>query len=213
MTDKISLFNNALVELGHEVLSDTGEAVESGRRLNQVYSQVVTECLKAGSWNFATETIKAEADTGVTPEFGYTEVFAKPSDWLKTVGISGDEYFNFPLLQYYDDDTFWSADFSPIYVRYVSNDTGLGLDLARWPADFTRFVELALAERVCMKLTQSESREEKIGEKLKKAKRTALNNDALDEPNPKFPPPGRWTVARGGRLGRGDRGSRGSLTG
>jgi hypothetical protein len=212
-TTKIRLFNNALVELGNERLEDTGENVKAGRELNAVYDQVVQECLCAGSWNFAMETVKADADTGVTPTFGYTEVFAKPSDWLRTVGVSGDERFTFPLLDYYDDSTFWSADQSPIYIRYVSNDTGLGLDLTRWPTTFARFVELELADRVSIALTQNESLRERVGKLRDKARKRALSFDSMNEVNPKFPPPGTWTQSRGGRLTRGDRGSRGSLTG
>lgn len=212
MATKLGLFNNALFELGNYSLSDTGEAIEAGRALVQVYDQVRDECLSSGSWNFATETIKADADTGVTPEFGYPEVFAKPSDWLRTVAVSADENFAFPLLQYYDDDSFWSAPSTPIYVRYVSDDTGLGLDLNRWTPLFARYVELALAERICMKLTQSETSKERLAKAVKNAKRTALNQDAMDEANPKFPPPGNWTRSRSGGNG-GDRGSRGSLIG
>ena len=211
-TTRLKLWNGALVALGHRRLSDTGEAVESGRELTAVHDQVVAECISAGSWNFAMETIKADADTGVTPEFGYPKVFAKPSDWVRTIGVSDDEYFSRPLLHYYDDSNFWSADNTPIYVRYVSNDTGLGLDLSRWPAKFTRFAELEFADRVCMKITQNASLKETIGKERDKARKAALNQDSLNEPNPKFPPPSSWTLARGGSRG-GDRGGRGSLTG
>jgi hypothetical protein len=211
-TTKLRLFCGALTELGHRRVADTGEGVEQARELVAVYDQVVLECLSMGSWNFAMETIKAEADTGVTPEFGFTEVFAKPTDWLRTVGVSADEYFSFPLLHYYDDVNFWSADQSPIYIRYVSNDTGLGLELDRWPEKFSRYVELELAARVCYRLTQNSSLREEIKKERDKARRVALNHDAMDEQSPKFPPPGGWTMARGGRSGR-DRGSRGSLIG
>ena len=213
MADKIGLFNAALVELGHGRLNDTGEAVTAGRELNAIYSRVLADCVAAGSWNFAMETIKADADTGVTPNFGFTEVFAKPTDWVRTISVSSDPYLNYPLLQYYDDANFWSADVTPIYIRYVSNDTGLGLDLTRWPAGFTRFVELELAARVCKKLTQSDSLKKEIETARDKARRRALNVDAMNEPQPKFAPPGSWTSARGGNTGRGDRGNRGSLTG
>ena len=212
MATKLGVWNRSLVALGHRRLSDTGEAVEAGRELTAVYDQVVAECVSAGSWNFAMETIEAAADTGVTPEFGYTEVFAKPTDWVRTIGVSQDEYFSYPLLQYYDDDDFWSADSTPIYVRYVSNDTGLGLDLTRWPAAFTRFVELELAARVALKLTQSASLEESLEKKRDKARRTALNQDAMNEVQPRFPPPGSWTISRGGRSSR-QRGSRSNLIG
>lgn len=213
MATKLTVMNGALTAIGSARVSDTGEAVESARELTVAYDQVVAECLSVGSWNFATETIKAVADTGVTPAFGYTEVFAKPADWVRTVAISGDEYFALPLLSYYDDDDFWSADYSPIYARYVSDDTGLGLDLARWTPLFSRYVELELAARVCMRLTQNGALTEKIEKDRDKARKRALSQDAMDERNPKFPPPGSWTQARGGRIGRGDRGSRSSFTG
>ena len=212
MATKLGVWNLALVDLGHRRLSDTGEAVEAGRELTSVYDQVVAECLAAASWNFAMETIKAVSDTGVTPNFGYPEVFAKPSDWVRTYAVSQDENFALPLLYYYDDANFWSADSSPIYVRYVSNDTGLGRDLTRWPAAFTRYVELELAARLSPRLTASESLRDRIAKERDKARKSAKNQDAMNEPNPKFPPPSSWTAARSGGTGR-ERGSRGSLTG
>jgi hypothetical protein len=214
MATKLALFNNALVELGHTPVADTGETVTSARTLVRVYDGVVAECLANGSWNFAMETIKATADTGVEPGFGFSEVFAKPSDWLRTMAVSQDEYFTFPELNYLDDSNFWSADFSPIYIRYVSNDTGLGLDLARWPQLFTRYVELELAARSCYKLTQSRELLVDIKKDRDKARLKAKNVDAMDEVNPKFPPPSGWTTARQGRSGSTrDRGSRSKLTG
>ena len=210
MATKAGIFNGALLELGNRALVDTGEPVEAGRDLNRHYSRVVNDCLAVGSWNFAIETIKAVADTGVTPNFGFTEVFAKPSDWVRTFGVSQDERLSIPLLQYYDDANFWSADISPIYVRYVSNDTGLGFELTRWPAAFTRYVEMELALRVAPKVARSEA--ERVERLRDKAKRNALGQDAMNENQPKFPPMGSWNSARGGGRG-GDRGNRGSLTG
>jgi hypothetical protein len=213
LATKLGLYNAALNEIGDRPLEDTGEPVEAGRVLTANYSRVVADCLSAGSWNFATETIEAAADTGVTPEFGYAKVFAKPSDWMRTVAISSDENFSMPLLRYYDDATFWSADHSPIYVRYVSNDTGMGLDLTRWTPAFTRYVELELAHRSVKRINQSESLKQEIGRARDKARRTALNQDSMNEPNPKFPPPSGWTMARGGRQSSRERGNRNSLIG
>jgi hypothetical protein len=212
VTTKLGLINAALLEIGHTTIADTGEAVESGRIANLVYDQVVVECLSAGSWNFAMETIKADADTGVVPNFGFTEVFAKPSDFLRTIGMSADEYFAHPMLDYYDDQNFWSADSTPIYIRYVSDDTGLGLDLTRWPPAFTRYVELEIASRICPRLTESEAKLERIAKDRTAARKRALNYDAMDEPQPKFAPMGSWNRSRSGRLSHGDRGSRSSLT-
>ena len=213
MATRLGLVNAVLVELGSRRVVDTGESNEAVEDILAIYDQTVEECLAAGSWNFAMETVKAEADTGVTPEFGFTEVFAKPSDWVRTMGVSLDERFDVPLLQYYDDATYWSADSTPIYVRYVSDDTGMGLGLTRWPAAFTRYVELELAFRACMIVTQNAGFKEQIEKGRDKAKKIALNHDAMNEAQPKFLPPNSWTLARAGRIGGRDRGSRGSLTG
>ena len=214
MATKLALFNNALIELGHKPVSDTGETVTAARTLGRVFDGVVEECLANASWNFAMETIKATSDTGVNPGFGYSEVFAKPSDWLRTMAVSQDEYFTFPEINYFDDSNFWSADYSPLYIRYVSNDTGLGLDLTRWPQLFTRYVELELALRTCYKLTQSRELAKDIKIDRNKARLNAKNVDAMDEANPKFAPPSSWTTARQGRSGSTrDRGSRSKLTG
>lgn len=212
-TTKLGLFNGALKEIGQPKVSDIGEPIKSARSLVDVYDNVVADCLATGSWNFAMETIQVDADTGVTPGFGYSKVFAKPADWVNTVAISGDPYFSFPLTSYYDDANFWSADFSPIYVRYVSNDTGLGLALDRWTPAFRRFVELELADRVCIDLTEGKGKRDDVGKRRDKARKAALAQDALNEPQPKFPPPGSWTMARAGRLGLRERGNRNSLIG
>lgn len=214
MVDKLGVINDCLVELGNERITDTGEDIKAARETTAVWSQVVDECIASAHWNFAMETIEAAADTGVTPEFGYTEVFAKPSDWVRTSAVSEDEYFTYPLLNYYDDANFWSADTTPLYFRYVSNDTGLGLDLSRWPVKFSRFVSLELAERVCLSLTQNNSLKETVGKLRDKARKEAKNIDAMDEVSPRFAPASSWTRARWGRTGGSrDRGRRGSLIG
>lgn len=213
MATKLGVWNASLYEMGHERLSDTGDPVEAGRVLTRVWDRVVADTLAEASWNFAMETIKAEADTGVTPTFGYTEVFAKPSDWVRTHGVSQDERFGTPLLDYYDDQTFWSADVTPIYIRYVSNDTGMGRDLNRWPAAFTRYVEMELAHRAVLRINNSQSLKEEIRKERDRARKTAKNQDAMNESAVKFLPAGSWTRARQGFGGRNDRGSGGSLTG
>ena len=213
MANKLGVINAALVELGNERITDTGEDIKAARETTAVWSDVVNECIASGFWNFAMETVKAAADTGVTPGFGYTEVFAKPSDWVRTAAVSEDEYFTQPLTQFVDDANFWSADVTPLYFRYVSNDTGLGLDLTRWPAKFSRFVSLELAERVCLSLTQNNAMKERVGGLRDKARKEAKNIDAMDEAQPKFRPTSSWTQARWGRSVGRDRRRSGSLIG
>ena len=221
-----SFYQQVLSEIGDPSLLTTRSG-EARRALDDIYNEVLNECLASGSWNFAMETVQLDADTGVEPAFGYPEVFAKPTDWVRTIGISSDEYFTHPLLAYYDDANFLSADYTPIYFRYVSNDTGQGFDTTRWPATFRRFFELELATRVYRRLAAgsdvsdtggridryAEDRAQLLEERRDEARRKALNHDAMNEVQPKFAPQGSWNSSRGGRIGRGDRGGRNSLIG
>lgn len=211
MATKLGLYNTALAEIGDRPLASLTESVESRRVLDLYYDNVVTDCLEAGQWNFAIRTIRAEADPNTTPNFGPPDVFAKPDDWVRTIALSADAYCRLPLTDYIDDVDYWPADIDPIYIRYVSNDSAYGLALDNWPRSFARFVELALALRICERLTQIASKRERLLADLRDARRNALNKDALNEAQPKFRPTGSWTLARG-RSG-GDRGRRVSLIG
>lgn len=213
MATKLGLFNAALIEAGHRRLVDTGEPVEAGRVLNEIYPDVVKMCLERGFWNFAMETVKLTADTGIEPAFGFTEVFAKPSDWVRTAALSADERFTVPLTRAVDDASFLSADVSPVYMRYISNDTGLGFELSRWPSSFARYVALELAYRICPTVAASESMKERIGKDRKDAEKFSLNTDAMNEPQPQFQPPGNWVNSRSNANAFKDRGFRNRLTG
>jgi hypothetical protein len=214
MTDKQSLYTGALTELGDRSVSTT-ENTTARRVLDNVYDKVVSECLKVGSWNFAMESVQLDADTGVETNFGDDEVFAMPSDFVRLHEISGDEGFVYPMNKgdYTLEQDYIVAPLTPIYMRYVSNDTGLGLDLGHWPPDFTRYVELELADRVCMRITQDKEIKQMVSQERDRARRRALNTDAMQEGS-RYPPPGSWTQARYGRAGGwADRGRRNKLIG
>jgi hypothetical protein len=212
MATQLGLYNAALIELGEGTIASLSEDRKGRRVLDSIYSSVLAECLEAGAWNFAMRTVKLDADTSITPAFGFTEVFAKPTDWVRTISLSADENFSQPLFRYWDDVNYLSADQTPLYLRYVSNSASWGLNLTLWPQSFTRYVEVALAERGCVSITQSNADKERLMRiDLPMAKRRAVARDAMNEAT-KFLPQGSWNTARGGSRGR-DRGSRGSLIG
>jgi hypothetical protein len=214
MASKLDLYNAALIEIGDRTLASLSESVESRRILDSVYDRVVAECLAAGQWNFAARPLKVTSDTGVTPAFGETEVFLKPTDFVRLTAISGDENFSYPLLDYTDEVDRWVGNVSPMYVKYISNGASYGLNLTAWPELFTRYVELSLALRIVKRLTDSQTKYETIMRDQRQARKQALNVDTMNEAQPKFAPPSGWTMSRWGRGGgRRDRGNRGSLLG
>ena len=211
MATKLGLFNAALREVGDYRLTDTGERVEAARVLVGAYDEVVADCLAETSWNFAMRTVKLDADTGIEPNFGPSEIFAKPSGWIRTFAVSFDDRFQVPVIDYVDDQEYWAAESSPLYFRFTSDDTGTGMDLANWPRAFTRFVELELAHRILPRLSQNKGDKERIRRDLREARREAKNHDAMNEAQPKFSPTSSWTGSRGRGARKRDRGNTGSL--
>jgi hypothetical protein len=214
MATQLGIYNNALLHLGQQKLSSVSESVESRRVLDSFYDQVVALCLASGQWNFAKRTVKVAADTGITPNFGFSEVFAKPSDWVRTMALTDDEYALHPLLdtQYKDEGSVWLSDVTPIYVTYVSNGASYGTDLTKWPEPFTEYVEYVLAEKACLKLTADKALQKSLERTVRFKKRNALNFDVMNE-GTRIAPSGRVVTSRlAGSFNR-ERGRRDRLTG
>lgn len=165
------------------------------RALDEVYDDVLVYCLEAGQWNHAIRTIEIYADTDVEPAFGYQYAFSKPDDWVRTVALSADETFSDPLLRYTDETDFWHADVEPLYIRFVSKDTELGLDLSRWPRTYASAVEARLALEIAPRLVTSDSTYAMVDKIWKQRIVDARSKDALNEAAV-FPPVGTWVRSR-----------------
>lgn len=212
MPSKLSLYNGSLRELGERKLSSLSENREARRVLDSIWDDdAIKTVLASGQWNFATNSIELSNSPSVTPAFGYEYAFDKPANWVRTVALCQDEYFNSPLVRYQDEGAYWYADLDLIYVRYVDSGTSFGLDYSKWPPNFTRYVETWLAARACMSLTQNQTKRDNLERDAEVWLTKAKSTDAMDEAT-KFLPEGSWVRSRKFR-GTGDRGKRSRLIG
>ncbi len=219
-TDRLKLYNGALMLVGERRLASLSENREPRALLDEVWNDGgVRHCLEQAQWKFAMRTAMLEYDTSVTPSFGYQYAFPKPTDWVNTSAVCQDEYFRSPLLQYSDEIGYWFADITPIYVKFVSDSSDYGTNYANWPSSFTEYVKTYFASRIVGKLTGKDSLRDRILAKrsglLDQALLEAKNRDAMAGPTT-FAARGLWTRSRwgngrGGPLG--DGGSPGSLIG
>lgn len=200
MTDKLSLYNGALIKIGQPRLAELSDQGKSRRALDFTYDKTVKACLEAGYWNFAMRFAKATASPSASTTYGYQFVFDKPDDWLRTAAVTVDEYGRVPLLDYDDRADFWLADLETIYVRFVSIDEDYGLDLGRWPESFVDYVECCLAVAICEEITGSNTKMADLEKKRDKAWKKASNRDVMNEPVTKFPPTGRLVRSRFGGM-------------
>ena len=194
-TSKLAVYNIALGHLGERKLASLAENREPRRVLDDYWDATALYCLERGLWKFARRSALIDASTSITPQFGLTHAFEKPSDWIRTFVISDNERFDPPLLQYKDENGLWYADTDPLYVEYVSRDPAFGLDLSLWPETFSDYVALRLAAQACPRITNSSTRLDILKRDEKKAKAEALSKDAMDGA-PAFPPTGSWVRSR-----------------
>lgn len=201
-TDKLSIYNGALLFLGDRQLSSITDNVESRRLLDGVWDRGgINTVLEAGQWNFATRSSKYEYSPSVTPPFGYSRAFEKPSDFVRVCAVCSDELFTNPLLRYTDEAGFWFCDLDEIYVKIVSNDGDYGTDYSLWPPSFKMYVEAWFGCQIVWKLTQNVNKEEAKKKECSKLLRNAKSKDAFNDPT-KFLPPGRFRLARNGGYSR-----------
>lgn len=214
-TSALTIYNNTLILLGQPTLSALTDSVENRRLLDKIWDENARDhCLEQGLWNFAMRTSEINYDSSVTsPDFGFQYAFSKPSDWIRTVDFASDEYFRNPLthLDYVDEQGYWWADYTVLYLRYISNDTSYGYDLSLWPQSFVRYVEAYLAEMIAPRLSVSEDKLITLMKITQKRLVDARSKDALNE-GAKFFPVGNWVRARRGGSRFSDRGVRNRLT-
>ena len=214
-TSRLALYNVALGIVGERSLTSLTEDSEARRMLDEVWSAgngAVRYCLEQGLWTFAMRAVEIDKEASITPSFGFTNAFAKPTDFVRLDMISADERFAIPLEAYEMEGNYFYADVDPVYLRIVSDDDDWGGDFAKWPETFTQWFGSWMAEKISMRLLSGERREE-VRKIAHKALVDARSKDAQRSPT-RFLPHGSWARARMGNSGgKRDRGSRSSLTG
>jgi hypothetical protein len=210
---KLSVYQGALRELGERKLSGLTENREPRRLLDDVYDDGLLQCLAMEQWRFAVRTVELTRDTSIEPSYGYQNAYEQPTDFVRTYRLCSDEYQRSPLLDYTTEGRWVYADIEPIYWSYVSDDAGYGLDLSRWPPNFTMYVETFLAHRIANRMGKSKDDQLLLKKLMQERKTEASSTDAMEGPT-EFMPPGSWVLSRGGRRSwRWDRGSRSRLFG
>lgn len=200
MAELLSVYNQILLALGGRELDTLSVQTSERRTLDTLWTPGLRYCLSRGQWKFATRTGKLTPESAA-PSIGFTFAFAKPADWVRTTGLSTDDRFFNPLNHYVDEQGFWFADVSPLYLRYVSNDDEFGGKLSVWPTTFERFVVAHLAAELYVRFSAGMGQGASAAglATLRKLERDAFKEaageDAMNGPAG-FPPTGSWVRSR-----------------
>jgi len=213
MTSKLALYNGALNVLGERKLASLTENREPRYKLDDIWdNDLIDRVLQMGQWYFAQRTVELSANPSITPAFGYQYGFDAPTDWMRTMAVCYDEYFNLPCTRYSREGAWWFSDAELLYIKYVSNDVQFGGDFSLWPPNFTEMVEHYMAMKVAPRLTGIDISDQSLLAKYKMWLSESKATDAMEEPA-KFAPKGGWASSRRGNSSSGDRGKRNQLIG
>jgi len=215
MTDQLSIYNGALTVVGERKLANLNENREPRFKLDDVWdNDIIQRVLHMGQWNFAARSVELAASPSVTPSFGYQFAFDKPpNDFIRTMQVCYDQYFNLPITRYSDEGKWIFTDTEVIYFQYVSSDLEFGSDFSLWPPNFTEMVEHYMAYKAGPRMIGLDVSERTLEAKWERTLLKAKSSDAMESPA-KFPPKGGWARARQGfRAGNADRGNRSQLIG
>lgn len=198
MADKLTIFKGALRLLGHNAgLSSLSEVSAARNALDDAWTPAGEYLLAKGLWNFAMRSVQVEASDSLTTDFGYTKVFEKPDDWVRTASISDRPESEGPhqFEQYEDKTTYWLADVEPLYINYVSNDEDYGWNVGAWRQPFAKAMEAYLAFECGLPIAADKGNRNDLYSLFKSRLQDAKNLDAVDE-RVRRSPPGRLTRSR-----------------
>lgn len=214
MTDQLSLYNGALSILGERRLASLTENREPRYKLDDIYeNDLVNRVLQMGQWKFAKRSVQLEPEPSISPAFGLQFAYPLPDDFVRTIKVCYDEYFNIPITRYEIEAKVIYTDADEIFFSYVSDDEAFGGDFSLWPFNFTEMVEHYLAYKVGPRLTGISMTDKELLRLYKFALSEAKAVDAMESPA-KFPPKGGWARSRKGfRRGNQERGNRSQLIG
>lgn len=142
---KLSLFNNALLNIGERRLSTDTDTVETRYALDIAYDQTAVDaCLDMVKPRFALETNKLTSPATAT-EHGLQYVYSLPSDYVSLHELCSDAELDEPINRYLIENRTIACDYATqVYLRFISNDHAL----ANWSPLFADVVSTYLALRV-----------------------------------------------------------------
>ncbi|KAA3527049.1 hypothetical protein GOZ96_04730 [Agrobacterium vitis] len=206
MADKLSLYREALRHIGAERLASLTEARPERVLLDDVWDSTVRTVLTEGLWNFATRTVLLDYDEDIDVQLGFEYGFSKPTDCIRTTGMSENGSFNDGLEDWKDENAYIYANITSIYLQYVSDDVNYGLNVGVWSEQFSRAVAAHLSYQIALPVTSSENTRNTMWQMYKRLLKDAKALDASED-RVRRAPAGRLVKARfASRVSSSDRG-------
>lgn len=186
-TSRLTVFNDALREIGGHPLVDDVTANTSQQALSGAFDHAVQYVLAQMDWNFARRraTLTGVVDTSYPP---FTYRYARPTDYLRKCWIKAAPSDEFPI-DHAESGILIYGFSSTAIIEFIS-DTADNYNPARWPPHFSRALSLYLALLVSPKIgrTGDDDVAKTLWEKLNAALSAAAGQEAVFVTNKQITP-------------------------
>lgn len=171
----LEIINQALVMLGANPIASLDEGTKQATAAAVFYPLSRDEVLRAHPWNFAIKRVHLSPLT-TPPAYGYSAAFQLPSDWLRTLEVSADE-FNHEGGQIL-------CNASGIDLRYVFRNTAV----TTYDSLCVAAISCNLSAKLAVPITGSTSLQQTMWQMYTAQLAQARAIDAQEEPAPMFEP-------------------------
>lgn len=171
MASQVEIANSALIKMGAPPIMSFSDAVKTARTIKNCFEQCKRAVLRAHIWKFATKRAILAPLVDV-PEYEYTYMFQKPSDWLRNIDFDGDPEYRM------EGDKILSND-NPLYMRYIYD---IGENVELMDAMASEALACYLAWTIAYTITQDDKLRDKMYTDYLHVCGQAKSMDAKDMP-------------------------------
>lgn len=148
-TSKLTVWNDALREIGQDPLVNTTDANQAQLVLDGAFGHAVEYTLGRLDWNFARRRIVL-GSTGDTTFPPFTRRYARPGNYLRKCWIKANPADEFQI-DHTESGLFIYGFVTAPVIEFISDDPA-NYEPANWPPHFTRCLSLYLATLVAPKI-------------------------------------------------------------
>jgi hypothetical protein len=189
MASDVDICNRALQKLGAERITSLTQDSENARECNVAYAAVRDAELRAHPWNFAIKRTQLAYDS-TAPAFGFSYAYTLPSDCLRL--LPPDVAYNYNSHDWQiEGRKILTDDGAPLNIRYIARIE----DTTLFDALFVESLACAIAQELCEKITQSNSKGQMIRNDYVMAIRSARKQNAFENISAE-PPTDAWITCR-----------------
>lgn len=195
MASQIEICNLALSELGQPHITALGSG-EAGRFFAANYENILLAALRSHVWGFA--KARASLPALASTPIGYSYEYALPEGYLRAIQV-GDYSPGLSRTDYRDNEkelfaieqgkilTDMPAPLNLLYIKRVPE--------GMFDPIFVVAFACQLASSGCYRITNSNSKQDRVDQKLKETMDTARNIGAVEIPSKKLPDD-EWVMSR-----------------